>query len=138
MEYLRRLLSEWDQRALRHFPVREQVINLNRVLRGHYAYFGIAGNMRALQKVHRNVERYWRTMLNRRNREGRVTWEVFQRIKSYIRYSDRSLYFHIQSCRLLLCCESMIEERSAGNSHATICGNRRRVTASDDLVGLLE
>jgi len=28
----------------------------------------------------------------------------------------------------------MTEERSAGNSHATFCGNRRRVTASDDPV----
>jgi RNA-directed DNA polymerase len=31
-----------------HLPIREQVINLNRVLRGHYAYYGIAGNFRAL------------------------------------------------------------------------------------------
>jgi hypothetical protein len=28
----------------------------------------------------------------------------------------------------------MTEERSAGNPHATFCGNRRRVTASDDPV----
>jgi hypothetical protein len=38
------------------------------------------------------------------------------------------------SCRLLLCCESTSEERSAGNPHATFCGSRRRVTASGDLV----
>ena len=69
-------------RRMRHLPVKEQVINLNRVLRGHYAYYGIAGNMRALQKLHRHVERYWRKMLNSRNREGRVTWEVFQKIKT--------------------------------------------------------
>ena len=36
-------------RRMRHLPVREQVHNLNRVLRGHYAYYGIAGNLRALQ-----------------------------------------------------------------------------------------
>jgi hypothetical protein len=34
----------------------------------------------------------------------------------------------------MLCCESLIEERSAGNSHATFCGNRRRVTAFGDPV----
>jgi RNA-directed DNA polymerase len=67
---------------MRHLPVKEQVINLNRVMRGHYAYYGIAGNMRALQKLHRHVERYWREMLNSRNREGRVTWETFQKIKT--------------------------------------------------------
>ena len=68
-------------RRMRHLPVREQVINLNRVLRGHYAYYGIAGNFRALQKVHRFVERYWRKMLCSRSRKGRITWEVFHRIK---------------------------------------------------------
>ena len=44
---------------MRHLPIQEQVINLNRVLRGHYAYYGIAGNIRALQQVYRVVERYW-------------------------------------------------------------------------------
>ena len=33
------------------------------------------------------------------------------------------------------CCESSAEERSAGNPHATFCGNRRRATASGDPVG---
>ena len=33
-------------RLMRHFPVREQVISLNRVLRGYYAYYGVAGNIR--------------------------------------------------------------------------------------------
>jgi hypothetical protein len=65
---------------MRHLPVREQVINLNRVLRGLYVYYGIAGNLRALQKVHRFVIRYWRKMLCSRSRKGNVPWEAFQRI----------------------------------------------------------
>jgi group II intron reverse transcriptase/maturase len=68
-------------RRMRHLPVKEQVINLNRVLRGHYAYYGIAGNFRALQRVHRYVERYWRKMLSRRSRKGVVRWKVFHRLK---------------------------------------------------------
>jgi group II intron reverse transcriptase/maturase len=68
-------------RRMRHLKLQEQVINLNRVLRGHYAYYGIAGNLRALQKVHRFVERYWRKMLCSRSRKGYVPWEVFHRIK---------------------------------------------------------
>ena len=43
---------------MRHLPVREQVVNLKRVLREHYAYYVIAGSFRALQRVHRAVERY--------------------------------------------------------------------------------
>jgi len=70
---------------MRHLPIREQAINLNRVLRGHYAYYGIAGNVRALQKVHRFVERYWRKLLSSRSRKGYVPWEVFHRIEA--RYS---------------------------------------------------
>jgi hypothetical protein len=69
-------------RRMRHLPVRDQVINLNRVLRGHFAYYGIAGNLRGLQKVHRFVERYWRKMLCSRSRKGNVSWEVFHRIKA--------------------------------------------------------
>ena len=68
-------------RRMRHLPVREQVINLNQILRGHYAYYGIAGNLRALQKVHRFVERYWRKILCSRSQKGNVPWEVFHRIK---------------------------------------------------------
>jgi RNA-directed DNA polymerase len=68
-------------RRMCHLPIREQVINLNRVLRGHYAYYGIAGNFRALQRVYRAVESYWRKMLCRRSRKGAVSWDVFYRIK---------------------------------------------------------
>ena len=69
-------------RRMRHLPVREQVHNLNRDLCGHYAYYGIAGNFRALQHVARVVERYWRQMLSSRSRAGHVRREVFQRIKT--------------------------------------------------------
>ena len=34
----------------------------------------------------------------------------------------------------LLCCEALPEERSAGNPHATFCGNRWQATATDDPV----
>jgi RNA-directed DNA polymerase len=68
-------------RRIRHLPVREQVDNLNSVLRGHYAYYGIAGNIRALQKVYRHVVHYWHKMLCSRSRKGKVRWKVFQRIQ---------------------------------------------------------
>jgi RNA-directed DNA polymerase len=69
-------------RRMRHLSVREQTVNLNRVLRGHYAYYGIAGNFRALQKVHRAVERYWWVMLSSHSRAGKITWEQFHKIKA--------------------------------------------------------
>jgi group II intron reverse transcriptase/maturase len=69
-------------RRMRHLALREQVINLNQVLRGHYAYYGIAGNFRALERVSRAVERYWYKMLCSRSRKGRITWEAFHEIKA--------------------------------------------------------
>ena len=79
----RSLLSLQDlMRRIRHLPIPDQAGDLNAVLRGHYAYYGIAGNIRALQKVYRAVERYWRKMLCSRSRAGRhLTWEVFAQIK---------------------------------------------------------
>lgn len=66
---------------MRHLPIREQQINLNRVLRGHYAYYGIAGNYRGLQRVYHAMERYWYKMLCSRSRKGHFPWAVFHRIK---------------------------------------------------------
>ena len=38
----------------------QQADELNDTLRGHYAYYGVGGNIRALQRVYRHVECYWR------------------------------------------------------------------------------
>jgi RNA-directed DNA polymerase len=79
----RSILSLQDlMRRIRHLTIPDQAGDLNAVLRGHYAYYGIAGNIRALQKVYRAVERYWRKMLCSRSWAGRhLTWEVFGQIK---------------------------------------------------------
>jgi len=54
----RALMGLQDQmRRMRHLSLREQTDCLNQMLRGHYAYYGIAGNLQALQPVHRAVER---------------------------------------------------------------------------------
>ena len=52
-------------------------------LRGHYAYYGVAGNLRCLVKVYRAVERYWHRMLRSRSWAGRrLTWEKYHQIKA--------------------------------------------------------
>src|SRR6516162_5622230 len=78
----RSLMSLQDLlRRIRHLSVREQVNTLNAALRGHYAYYGIAGNFRSLQKLHRAVQRYWHKMLCSRSWAGRITWDMFHQIK---------------------------------------------------------
>jgi RNA-directed DNA polymerase len=79
----RSLMRLQDQmRRMRHLSIREQADILNQMLRGHYAYYGIAGNIRALQRVHRAVERYWRIMLSSRSWKGQVLWKQFQQLKA--------------------------------------------------------
>jgi RNA-directed DNA polymerase len=68
-------------RRTRHLPVKEQAINFNRVLRGHYAYYGVAGNFCCLQRLHRAVERYWYKMLCSRSRKGSFPGAIFHWIK---------------------------------------------------------
>jgi len=72
---------------MRHSPLKEQADHLNRMLRGHDAYYGIAGNLRSLLKVHRAAERYWRKMLSSRSWHG----EVSCRRKSARRSRDLSV-----------------------------------------------
>src|SRR5437588_1053484 len=82
---LRRSLMSLQElmREIRHHTISNQVGELNTVLRGHYAYYGVAGNIRALFKVYRAVERYWCKMLRNRSWAGqRLTWDVFHQIRA--------------------------------------------------------
>lgn len=75
-----RRIGRWC-RWNRHQPVVAQHAALNRKLQGHYAYYGITGNARALSRFRREVERTWRFWLSRRSRQrADMTWEKFQRL----------------------------------------------------------
>lgn len=64
----------------RHAKLQEQSVALGRMLRGHYAYYGIIGNYRCLQKLHEAVLRKWRQWLSRRSQNGHVSWMHMKRI----------------------------------------------------------
>ena len=70
-------VGHWCRRY-RHLSVADQQRALNRKLRGHYAYYGVTGNARALSRFIRMVERLWRKWLSRRSRAGRLNWEQFR------------------------------------------------------------
>ena len=89
----RALMRLQDQmRRIRHLSLQDQVKHLNQMLRGHYAYYGVAGNIRALLRVHRAVERYWRKMLSSRSWKATIRWEQFQRIKDQFPLLRPKLY----------------------------------------------
>lgn len=71
-------IADWC-RAHRHDSVRDQHRVLSRKVRGHYAYFGITGNARALGLFLHAVERAWRKWLDRRSRMG-MPWSRFKHL----------------------------------------------------------
>ena len=81
---LRRSLLSLQElmREVRHHRIGDQVSEINAALRGHYTYYGVAGNIRALFKVYRATERYWYGMLRSRSwAASHMTWDTFNQIK---------------------------------------------------------
>lgn len=72
-------LAAWCRRH-RHVPVKQQHADLSRKLRGHYAYYGITGNISALRSLRRLAERVWRKWLNRRSSRRHMPWPRFKRM----------------------------------------------------------
>lgn len=71
--------SEWC-RSHRHDSVKEQHRALSRKLVGHYNYFGVNGNLRALRNLHHAVTRAWKKWLNRRSQRARMSWRRFKEL----------------------------------------------------------
>ena len=79
---LRRAISaaaEWC-RSHRHDSVMEQHRALSRKLVGHYNYFGVNGNFRAMRNLRHAVTRAWQKWLNRRSQRARITWKRFHEL----------------------------------------------------------
>jgi RNA-directed DNA polymerase len=67
-------------RSMRTRPLRDQHQRLCRMLKGHYAYFGISGNYERLATVPYQVARIWRKWLSRRSNERSMPWVAFTKI----------------------------------------------------------
>jgi RNA-directed DNA polymerase len=72
-------VRQWCRRW-RHSPVSWQQRQLSLGLRGHYAYYGIMGNYRALNSYYHWVTQEWRKWLNRRSQKAKMTWERYCRL----------------------------------------------------------
>jgi hypothetical protein len=69
-------IEQWCHENM-HKPVQMQWKTLCAKVRGHYAYYGITGNIRSLSSFVDMVKRSWKQWLNRRNKERDMTWEKF-------------------------------------------------------------
>lgn len=70
-------LRDWCRRN-RHKDLNEQYRILSWKLRGHFQYFGIRCNMRAMEMVLHHTIRNWRFWLNRRSRKKAIYWNKFR------------------------------------------------------------
>lgn len=86
-------------REIRHFPIKEQVEKINQVLRGHYAYYGLGGNIKSLLRIRQLTEKYWHRMLSSRSRKGYVTWEKLRKLKSLYPLRRASLSIPFEKMR---------------------------------------
>jgi len=67
-------------RRNRHVPVPEQGRWLRSVVRGHFAYYAVPGNGRALSTFRYRVGRHWHWALRRRSQRHRLTWDRMDRL----------------------------------------------------------
>ena len=63
-----------------HWPIHVQHQRLVRMLRGHYAYFGVTGNANAMNHYRHAVLKLWYRWLNRRSHRGRMPWSRYLRM----------------------------------------------------------
>ena len=50
------------------------------MMRGHYAYYGVGGNVRRLRGFAYQVERVWQKWLSRRDRQSVFRWDRLNEI----------------------------------------------------------
>ena len=68
-----RRIADWCKRN-RNRPLIEQWRALRRKLLGHFQYFGLPGNVRALSRFRLCVSWLWRKYLGRRSQRSRIPW----------------------------------------------------------------
>jgi group II intron reverse transcriptase/maturase len=74
-----RAVALWCRR-FRHEAVWWQHRSLRRKLHGHYGYYGITGNSRALVSFSRAVRRIWWKWLSRRSQRAWLSWDRYAAI----------------------------------------------------------
>jgi RNA-directed DNA polymerase len=79
-----RKIADWC-RLNRHRPIGDPYRALWYKLRGHFTYYGIIGNLPALQRFRYEVLRLWRKWLSRRHRDGQWTWARFNERLRFLR-----------------------------------------------------
>ncbi len=73
-------MREWCRQNM-HRPLEEQYRILSWKLRGHFQYFGVRCNMRAMEAVRYFVRRGWKYWLSRRCHKKAMDWGKFEKLQ---------------------------------------------------------
>ena len=79
-------------RRRRHAPIAEQGKWLGSVVRGHFAYYAVSTNARALARFRHEVERHWLHSLRRRGQRDRMNWSKMRRLSD--RWTPKPAILH--------------------------------------------
>lgn len=74
-----RRMNQW-MRLVRHQEIEKQQEALEDKLNGHYNYYGVSGNSKALKSFLYQTERLWRKWLGRRSQRAKKNWEWFAQL----------------------------------------------------------
>lgn len=77
-------IGEWCK-LNRHAPLAQQHRQLSAKVRGHYAYYGIRGNHRALASFRHEAKRLWHYWLSRRSRERKDSGRLWRLLTEPLR-----------------------------------------------------
>jgi group II intron reverse transcriptase/maturase len=69
-----------EMRRRMHHPIPDQGRWLASVVQGHFNYYAVPDNSKALHSFRRTVVGHWRKSLGRRSQKGRITWERMYRL----------------------------------------------------------
>ena len=83
-----------ELRRRRHWPIPEQGRWLASVLRGHFNYYAVPGNIDSVSTFRDQVRWLWRQALRRRSQRHRMTWARYSRIAARWLPSARIVHPH--------------------------------------------
>ena len=63
-------------------PARDVGMWLRSVVNGHFRYYGVTGNYRALCQFREEIKRLWRRSLRRRSQKGKAPWSLIARLSA--------------------------------------------------------
>jgi group II intron reverse transcriptase/maturase len=81
-----------------HWDVETQAEKINAMLRGHYNYYGFAGNERGVRRFWNFTIIQWRRVLSRRNQGKEMSWKKMAELQE--KYETPYPKIHIKYCDL--------------------------------------